>query len=942
MRTRIVSLFRNLFRKDTVDQALHDELESSVELLTEEKIKEGLSPSAARRQALVELGGVEQVKEEVRAARAGRFLEDLARDLRFAFRTLAKSPGFTAVAVVTLALGIGANTAIFNIVRELVFSPRPYPHEEQVVQFYTQDKRHPEKFRSFSYLTYVDIREDSAVRTAFSDVLAHNTISVGVGEGEGSRRAFVAAVSSNYFRTLQVALAQGRDFLPEEERPGSAVPVVIASYPYWKKTGLDPQLVGKTIRINEHPFTVIGITPKHFTGTMMLFGPELYLPLGDYDLLTSGPQAEAERSLDKRAFYGLFIVGRMRPGTTIAAAGAVLQNLAANLEKALPVEQKDQTFIVRSLPRSRTSVFPSDERDLKVVGLMLFVLAAIVLLIACLNLANVLLARGLARRKEIAIRLALGGSRGRVMRQLLTEGLALSIAGGAGGFLIGLLSSDLSAASMSAHMPVTVSLRGGTDPAVFAATLGFCALATLFFALGPALKLTRTSVLADLKQQASEDSAARRHPGLPRNPLVVAQIALSLGLLTIAGLFIQGALKAGRIETGFDADDTILIEADASLGGYDQTQSLELFRGARDRLAAAPGVQSASVASVVPFGLVTINRPVQRAGAKTPPDSHPATAAEGLAFTARWSSVGADYFTTMGLPRLRGRAFTKTEAEIAGSPPVAIVDEVLARRLWPGGDALGQRIQWAEAGAPTAAGGGSGTMGVSNDVPRNSKDPQSIEIVGIVPATRWELFQSGAGGQIFVPFGQGVQSDVFFHVRTAKSAPAADAAFLDRLRHEVRSAAPRVPVLAVKSFRQHVDANAQLWVVRSGAAMAALFAGLALALAVVGVYGVMAYAVMRRTREIGIRRALGAAPGEVLRMVLREGVIMTAGGAALGLLLALGLARVFSSMLFEVSPLDPVTFTLAPIVLVATALFACWLPARRAMRVDPIVALRYE
>jgi predicted permease len=942
MPARIVSLFRNLFRKNTVEQALREELESSVELLTEEKIREGLSPSAARRQALIELGGVEQVKEEVRAARSGRFLEDLARDLRTALRTLAKSPGFTAVAVITLALGIGANTAIFNIVREMVFGPRPYPHEEQVVQLYSQDKRHPEKFRLFSYLSYVDIREDSAVRTAFSDVLAHDTISVGVGEGEGSRRAFVAAVSSNYFRTLQVALAQGRDFLPEEETPGSAVPVVIASYPYWKKTGFDPQLVGKTIRINEQPFTVVGITPKHFTGTMMLFGPELYFPLGDYDLLTSGPQAEAKRSLEKRDFYGLFVVGRMRPGTTLAAAGAVLENVAANLEKALPVEQKDQTFLARPLPRSRTSIFPSDERDLTVVGFMMFVLAAIVLLIACLNLANVLLARGLARRKEIAIRLALGGSRGRVMRQLLTEGLVLSVAGGAGGFLIGLLSSDLSAASMGAHMPVLVSLRGGTDPATFAATLGFSVLATLLFALGPALKLTRTSVYADLKQQASEDAAPRRRRWLPRSPLVVAQIALSLGLLTIAGLFIRGALKAGRIDTGFHADDTILIEADASLAGYDQAHSLALYRSASDRLAAVPGVRSASVASVVPFGLVTINRPVQRAGAKTPPDSHPATAAEGLAFAARWSSVGADYFTTMDLPLLRGRAFTETEAENADAPPVAIVDEVLARKLWPGGDALGQRIQWAQPGAPTAAGGGSGTMGVSRDVPGSSREPQSIEIVGIVPATRWELFQSGVGGQIFVPFGQGVQSDVFFHVRAAQSTPLADAAFLDLLRHEVRSAAPGVPVLAVRSFRQHVDANAQLWLVRSGATGAAVFAGLALALAVVGVYGVMAYAVVRRTREIGIRRALGAAPGEVHRMILGEGMIITAGGAGLGLLLALGLARVFSNMLFEVSPLDPVAFTLAPAVLVATALLACWLPARRAMRVDPIVALKYE
>jgi predicted permease len=659
-------------------------------------------------------------------------------------------------------------------------------------------------------------------------------------------------------------------------------------------------------------------------------------------VLPEGSQPEVNRSLERRDLHGLFVVGRLKPGVTAAAAGAVLQNVAVNLERVSPAEQKDQTFLIRPLPRSRTSLYPSDERDLAVVGIMLFALAGIVLFTACLNLANVLLARGVARRKEIAIRLALGGSRSRILRQLLTEGLVLSIAGGAGGFVIGLLSSDLSAASMSAHMPVTISLRGGTDPAVFAATVGFCTLATLFFALGPALKLTRTGLLADLKQHADEDSAPRRHAWRSRNPLVMAQIALSLGLLTTAGLFTRGALKAGGVETGFNADSTILIEADASLGGYDQTRSLQLYRAASDRLSALPGVRAASVATVVPFGLVTVNRPVQRAGANTAPGSHPATAAEGLAFNVRWSSVGATYFTAMGLPLLRGRAFTRIEAETPGSPPVAIVDDVLAKQLWPEGDALGQRIQWAERAAPTAAGGGSGTMGVSNDVARNPEDPHSIEIVGIVPATRWELFQSRVGGQIFVPFAQGIQSDVFFLVRTAQRAPAADGAFFDLLRREIRSAAPGVPVLAVNTFRGHVDANAQLWVVRSGGAMVSLFGGVALVLALVGVYGVTAYAVVRRTREIGIRAALGAEPGAVLRLILREGLLMTLGGAGLGFLLALGLGRVFSSMLYQVSPTDPIAFTLAPTVLVASALFACWLPARRAMRVDPIVALRCE
>jgi predicted permease len=940
---RIVSLFRNLLRKRAVEQALDEELESSLDTLTEERMKEGYSRSAARRQALMELGGVEQVKQEVRAVRAGRLLEDIAKDLRFAFRTLAKSPGFTAVAVLTLALGIGANTAIFTVVHDWLFSPRPYPDEAQVVQVYTQDTKHPSNFRAFSYPTYADIREQSATKALFSGVLAHNMAVVSIGEGETSRRTFVDVISSNYFRTLEVPLAQGRGFLPEEEKPGSAVPVVIASYAYWQKTGFDPQLVGKTTRINERPFTVVGITPKHFSGTMMMFGPELYFPLGDYDLLTNGSSAEVKRSLERRDVYALLLVGRLKPGVTAATAGAALLTVAANLERALPVEQKDQTFLVRPLPRLVTGPGAADPSGLTVLGLMLCALAAIVLVVACLNLAGVLLARGLARRKEIAIRLALGGGRSRIIRQLLTEGLVVSLAGGAGGFLIGLFASQLGAASLSAQMPVTPVLRGGTDPAVIVATLGFCALATLFFALGPALKLTRPDLITDLKEQAGEDSAPRRHWWLPRNLLVVAQVALSLGLITAAGLFIRGALKAGSVETGFKADSTILIEADASLGGHDPARTLQLYRAVCDRLAALPGVQAASIASTVPYGLYTMNRPVRRAGVKLAPDAHPTTAADGLAYNVRWSGIGADYFATMGLPLLRGREFTKIEAEIPGAPPVAIVDEVLAKKLWPEGEALGQRIEWAESTAPTVPGGaGSGIMGASDNIARRAQDPPSIEIVGIVPPTRWEMFQSQVGGQIYVPYAQDYRGSAFFQVRTSPRDIGADAALFSLLRREVRSAAPGVPVFNVKTFRQQFNDNAQLWFVRSAAAIVSLFGSLALVLAVVGVYGVVAYGVARRTREIGIRTALGAEPGTVLRMILREGLTMTLGGAALGFLFALGIGRVFSGMLYQVSPMDPAAFTLAPVMLMATALLACWFPARRAAKLDPLVALRNE
>jgi len=478
---------------------------------------------------------------------------------------------------------------------------------------------------------------------------------------------------------------------------------------------------------------------------------------------------------------------------------------------------------------------------------------------------------------------------------------------------------------------------------VIVATLAFCALATLSFALGPALKLTRPDLITDLKEHAGEDSALRRRWWRARNPLVVAQVALSLGLVTAAGLFVRGALKAGSVRTGFRADSTILIEVDASLGGYDPARSQRLYSAVCDRLAGLPGVQAASIASTVPFGLYTLNRPVQRAEANALPGSHPATAAEGLAFNVRWSSVGADFFTAMGLPLLHGRAFTKSEAEIPGAPPVAIIDEILAKKLWPEGSALGQRIQWADSTAPTVpAGGGSGALGMSDEIARRAQDLPSVQIVGIVPATRWEMFQSQVGGQIYVPYAQDYRSSVFFQVRAASGAKRAQDAMFSLLRREVRSAAPGVPVFNVKTFGGHFNDNMQLWVVRSGAAMVSLFGGLALVLAVVGLYGVVAYGVARRTREIGIRTALGARRGAVLRMILREGLVMTLAGAAPGMLLAFGIGRLFGGALYQVSPTDPVVFTLAPAVLVVCALLASWLPARRAAGLDPLVALRGE
>lgn len=851
-------------------------------------------------------------------------MQTFLQDLRFSLRLLRRTPGFNAAAIFVLALGIGANTAIFSLVHELLWSPRPYANADRVVQLYTQDKKHPDRFRLASYDVFRDLAAQASV---FEGILAHNLAMVGIGDGDTSRRAFVAIVSANYFSVLGVPLAQGRAFAPEEEKPGSNLPVVIASHAYWRKHGSDPALVGKTIRVNERLFTVVGITPEHFTGTMVLFGCELFFPLGVYDQLSNDFADTNRRTLEHNDAYHLFLVGRLKPGVTREAADAALRTVAANLEKALPVEQKDQTMIVGPLPRLGTNTHPANENQLSVLGSLLLAMAGIVLLIACLNLANMLLARGAARRKEIAVRLALGGRRARIVRQLLTEGFVLALAGGVAGLFLAVWSASALVGSLASLVPLTIAFRGAANPAVFGATLAFCTFATLFFALGPALKLTRGDTFADLKQQAGEDAVTRRRRfrWLPRHPLVVAQLALSLALITAAGLFVRSALNAARLDTGFRASDTVIAEVDASLGGYDRAQALQLYQRINDRLSALPGVQSSAIGALIPLGDIQIERQVRRAGITVPPDARPATAAEGMGVYARWTSTGADYFRAMGLPLLQGRAFTEAEAHRAGAPPVVIIDETLAKELFPAGDALGQRVQWAD-----------------REV-KPGEAPQTFEIVGIVPATRWQLFGAEMRGTIYEPFAQGYQSNAFFHVRTAPLPNrAAQATFFDAVRREIHQAAPNLPLFSVKTFSQHLDASVQLWIVRAGAATFGAFGALALLLAVVGIYGVKAYAVSRRTREIGIRLALGAEPGAVRRMILREGLSMTITGVAVGLLLGLAVGRACASMLYHVGAFDPLAFTLAPAALALAAMIACWLPARRATKVNPMVALRAE
>jgi predicted permease len=490
-------------------------------------------------------------------------------------------------------------------------------------------------------------------------------------------------------------------------------------------------------------------------------------------------------------------------------------------------------------------------------------------------------------------------------------------------------------------MPLDIVWLTGPNPAILAATFGFCLLGTLMFALGPALKISRSAVVTDLKEHAGEDVVRRRWKFLPRHPLVVVQIAFSLALITAAALFIRGAGKAASVDTGLKAGASYVLEVDASLAGYEPKRAQELYRDLSDRLAALPGVEHASICSIVPFGMFESTRKVQRAGFNLAPDARPATAAEGLAFDVPWNSVGADYFSTVGLPVVRGRAFTEAEATQPG-PKVAIIDEVLAKKLWPQGDALGQRIQYAAANAPSAQSDGGGHVGGSADVNEGQKQQETIEIVGIVPSTRIALFEKELAGGIYLPFARGFQSDAFFFVRFHSLPPGSESTTADLLRRTVRDLDPSIPILSLRTFAQHLDSNLDLWLVRAGAALFSIFGGLALGLAIVGLYGVKAYSVARRTREIGIRMALGAKPTAVLRLIMGEGLIMLLSGIALGLLLATATGKILSGILYEVGAFDPIAFTAAPTLLAVAALVATWLPARRAAALNPVEALRYE
>jgi predicted permease len=845
------------------------------------------------------------------------------QDLRFALRVLAKSPGFTAAAVLVLALGIGLNTATFSTIYALAFNPRPIAAPHELVQLYTQDTERPNDFRAFSYPAYRELRER---RDLFDGVLAQTLELVAVGEGRDARRALAAVVSTNFFEVLGVSPARGRGFTAEEETPGADLPVVVVSHHTWRNSGR-ADLLGSALRINGRVYSVVGVMPEGFTGISAMLGPDFYFPLGVFDSLRSEANTGKRRSLAQADVFSLILVARLRSGVSAAAAASAMAGVSASLGRERAVDYKDKSIILGPLPRFVDVAPPAGGGVIGLMAVILLGLTGAVLLIVSLNLAGLLLVRGYARRKEFAIRLALGGTRARLVRQLLTEGLVLSLVGGALGGVCSIWVMDLVVAGISSRLPLEILVTARMPGAVVGATLFFCLLATLFFALGPALSLSRRDFMPDLQQNAGEDVIARRRRWFPRHPLVVAQIALSLALMIGAGLFARLASRAVAEDTGIDADNVLVVEFDASLTGHDRARSLEIFRKVDERLAGLPGVRAVSIAASAPFSLSGDDRSVRRSGTLLGPDSRPSTAAEGLAFSTPFNAVGADYFAALGQPLLRGRTFTRFETDHVGAPPVAIIDEALAALLWPGEDALGRRIDWAASGSAEGADPSSGG---------------SMEIVGVARATNLDLWETKSPGAIYVPFARGFTGNVFFFVRSASAGEAALSRLREPVRGALRIAAPDVVFTKVRTFFEHKESWLELWALHRLSVIASGFGAVAALIAVIGLYGAKAYGVSRRTREIGIRLALGAEPRRLRSLILREGLASGLSGIALGLLLGAALGYLLERVLVDFNGFDPLVFGGAALTLFAGAFAASWLPARRATRVSPMTALRTE
>jgi putative ABC transport system permease protein len=869
---------RNFFRRKTESREMEEELRGYLDAAVEEKMRSGMTRESALRAARVEMGSAEAVKEGIRAAGWELFFESFWQDLRYAARALRRSPSFTAIAVLTLALGIGANTAIFSVVNAALLRPLPYPHSERIV-FWSGAPMFQEDPKSGFHGELADWLDKSR---SFEQVAIYVGGEVNLAGADHPERVKASEVTADFFPLLGIA-AYGRTFLPEESTPGHGE-VAVLSDDICRRFGAPADVVGRSITVNGKPATVIGVMPAgfNFPGRTQIWLP---MPV-PWDL-------ENDSVITTSAIFPNPIA-RLRPGVTLAQARDELIEYAA--EPPDNMQQARESVRVNRLSDTLVA-------NIRPVLLLLLGAVVLVLLIACADVANLLLTRAILRQKEIALRAALGASRARLIRQNLTESVLVACLGGAAGLLL----AQWSFRALRVLIPPNMGFIGQIrlDWHVLLFTLGISLASGVLFGLFPTLHSFRVDLNQSLKQGGTGLSADRGLLGRARSLLAVAEVTLALMLLIGAGLVLKSFWRLSGVNPGFAAERVLTTHISLGENLYrEDPKRAEFYREALEHAAALPGVSAAAFTSDLPLsGAVSAAMRMQLK------EENP-TRATGDAQYALFSSISPDYFRAMRVPLLAGRAFT--DADRSGAPKVAIVSDSLAKAYWPGENPLGKHVSF----------------------PANK--PDWIEIVGVVGDIRHYSVAAEPAEDFYTPLQQSATYGAYLVIRTA-----GDPTFISgAVRGAVAAVDRNEPLSEILTMDQRVSTSMSPQRFRT--VLLSIFAGLALVLGAAGIFGVISYWATQRTREIGVRMALGAKPGDVLQLVLGQGMRLTAIGVVIGLAAAFGLSRFLSSLLFGVAPSDPFTFVGVTLVLVSVSALACWIPARRAARLDPMAALRHE
>jgi macrolide transport system ATP-binding/permease protein len=825
-------------------------------------------------------------------------MQSFWQDMKYAMRSLRNSPGFAIIAVVTLGLGMAVNTTVFSVVNGLLLRSLPVPHAEQITVL-AMKQPGAEGFQSFSYPDFQDIRSQAE---ASGEVFGYRTTLVGlIADGKGDH-CVMSRVTGNYFSALGIKPALGRLILPTEGQAPGADPVLVLGYGYWQKRfGGDKSVIGKQVQVDDHPVTIIGVTPKDFQGTYGFLDMDGYVPLSA--IAGPGGNESVQEIWTHREQRSLTLMERLKPSVDLKQAKATLDVIARRIGEQHPETDKGITYQI--FPERLARPEPDPDNTLPNVSLAFTVLAGLVLLVACFNIANVLLVRATVRQREMAIRAAIGAGRARLVRQHLTESLVLAILGGGAGLLLGWWASGfLSSLPLGTDLPVTFNFQ--PDLRVYLFTLTAVVVTGAVVGIMPALRVARTDVNSMLREGGRGSSEGpRRH--LVRNTLVIAQVAGSLLLLIVAGLFIRSAGKAREIDLGLNPDHVIDVPLDVQQLGYTEQQGKAFYRDAEERLRNLPGVVSVSQAFSVPLGLMS-------ASERIIVEEHPLEAGQPEP-VVYYNMVSPDYFDTLRIALHRGRVFTKADSEKAAK--VAIVNEAMAKKFWPSEEVLGKRFR---VKGPAKA------------------DQGLIEVVGVVQNGKYRGVVEDPLPAFYVPMEQSYMPLRTIHVRTSVPPEGME----QQIAAQLQELAPGLPISGMRTLRADLEGINGYLFYRLGAQLTTAIGLLGLILAVVGVYSVVSYAAVQRTHEIGIRMALGAKPQDILTMVLGQSLIVIGVGIVIGLGGAFAGTRLLGSLLVGVSSSDPATFVIVAVTLAAFALLACWLPARRATHVSPLVALRYE